>query len=258
MRARRNHRRRAFADELFAHRDLLRHDLPRLTTLLGRSQRLREPRFLLGAEQRAGRIKQLRAPEFLRGRFRAGAIGEQTQAEAAAIVQLPRTADVARVDQDDAGQLAPIERAIEPHSIWIRPANGHPIEIGLRRRRHSIGVRPFAALVVLRAGCGRVVGDLVIVPDRRDRLRRAQREEVGVRVILPVAAIIIVERDDLVIRIEGAAGERQFGSRVLVVPIFVNVVAGVQHEIDVLARGKMAVSVEIAEAVIGARNEADA
>lgn len=87
--------------------------------------------------------------------------------------------------------------------------------------------------MVLRAGTGGIVGDLVIVPDGGDWFC-AQRQEIWISVILLIAAIIIVERHDFMVRIEGAAGHGELGLRRFVGAVSRSI-AGVQHEIDIVA-----------------------
>ena len=97
----------------------------------------------------------------------------------------------------------------------------------------------------------------MIVPDDADRFHAPQFEQIGIGVIGLVALIIVAERDQLVIRLDGAPWHSLGRARIGAALDLVDVVADMQHEIDVVAACSMAVGVEIAVAEIGAGEERD-
>ena len=182
---------------------------------------------------------------------------QETQAEGGAIIELARAAGESRVDQHYAREVAPVQAAINAAAGRIRPTNGHPVEIRLRRRRDAIDVSAFALLVVLRAGGGSIVGDLMIVPHRCDRLDAAEFEQVGIGMVLAIATVIVVKRHDLARGIECATGHGESSAWIFIGPVLIDVVARVKHEIDICACGEMRIGVEVPEPVISAGDEAD-
>ena len=106
--------------------------------------------------------------------------------------------------------------------------------------------------MVARASAPRVVRRLVIVPDADERVLLMYRLEIGVETVVLVTSTVVVEREDLVCRIERAVHP------VLAVAILVDVVAQVHDEIEVGVFGDVPVHVEVPVRVIRAAHHAEA
>ena len=178
-------------------------------------------------------------------------------------VELAHPSADARLGQGDGGERAYLIAAPWFASAAFRTrrqpvADRHPFAIGTRRR--SLAQRPVALvrLVVLRAVHPGIVGELMIVPLRDHRHDLVQPLERGVGAIAGIAQAIVGEHDGLARRQIIAAGNRRAPRRILARRIFVDIVAQMHGEVDVVARGGVGIGVEPAEAEVGAGKDGEA
>ncbi len=231
-----------------AHDHLLGQDLPGGACLFGFAEPVIEPFFLRRAHQRT----VLRAP---------GAIAEVGErlgdvpapGDRFAHVQLLVAPGDPGFGTEDGGQRTDLETVIH------RVGNGHPFAIDLLRRRLAHG--PFAFLVglmIFRAVPIGVVRQFMIVPLGNHREGGVQRLKIGIEPVRGVAQAIIGQRHHLVRRFDDAAGHRLLQAGIMAAIIFVEIVAAMDDQVDIVPRGGMAIGVEIAKGQVGAGKETDA
>ncbi len=134
---------------------------------------------------------------------------------------------------------------------------GHPLEVGALGGGHPR--RPVAlgagSVVHGAAGPG-VVRELVVVPDGDHRMRGVQGPQVGVGLVDAVPGAVVGERDDLVgggvLPYDLARGGEAAGR------VLVEVVAEVQHRVQVAAGRQVPVRGEVARLPVGAGDDAEA
>ncbi len=221
------------------HHDLVRHDLPRR----GRArQAVLEPGELGGAEQRAP----------LPAHLRRQAQVQQVRSTAGLLVPV-----LAGVEQEHL-RGAEVHRAVDAVGL-VRPAGArHVLEEGAVRVGAALeeGDAPVAGgLAGLAVAV--VVLDLVVVPDRGDRVAGADRLQVRVRVVERVLAPVLLEG----LRLAALGGVVGPHRGVLVarrdVGALVDVVAQAHHQVDVVAGRQVGVrGVEAGHPVL-AREERD-
>ncbi len=157
----------------------------------------------------------------------------------------------ARVEHEEIEQAAVGERA--PDLADLPLADGHVLGIHLVGDGLSLGIGAFGRrIVVARAIPPGIVGRLVVVPHADEGVLLVRGLKIGVEAVVLVAAPVVFEREDLVRRIHRAV------LAILAVPILVDVIAQVQHEIEVRLFGDMAIHVEIAVRVVRAAHHAEA
>ena len=222
--------------------------LPSCAVLLGLTQAIIEPLFLLRTHQ--GAI--LHAP---------GTVAEIGQRLGQVAAPGDRFADVqllvARCDPgfrtEDGRQRTDLETVIH------RIGDGHPFTIDLLRGR--LAHRPFAFLVglmILRAILIGVIGQFMIVPLGDHREGGVQRLKIRVEPVGGVAQAIVGQRHHLVRRFDDPAGNGVFQTGIMTAIIFIEIVAAMDDQVDIVAHGGMAIGVEEAKGHVGAGEEADA
>ena len=78
----------------------------------------------------------------------------------------------------------------------VDQAHRHPLVVGLQGHRDALGPGAFGAFGVVRGAVApRVVGDLVVVPDRDHRMLAMHLLQVGVALVLRVARAVVGQRD---------------------------------------------------------------
>jgi hypothetical protein len=101
-----------------------------------------------------------------------------------------------------------------------------------------------------------VVRDFVIVPHRDPRVLAVRLLQIGIALVLRVALAIVGNRDDLAVRIRVAT---QLGPVAIDgVGVLVQIVAEMQHRIEIGAPGDPIVDVEIAVGKIRAGDDGQA
>ena len=133
--------------------------------------------------------------------------------------------------------------------------DGQPFAPYLHRGVASCAPVAFVNAMVLRAAFPTVIGGFMIVGIDDHREVRVQRLQLRVRTIAGIAQTVIRKRQDF-IRREHACGKFR-AAIISATAIFIDIIAHVQHEINIVARGGMAISVEFTEAQIGAREYRD-
>ena len=171
---------------------------------------------------------------------------------------LPGAADQPGVQHDEVEQLPEAEG---PVGALARPGLGlpdrHPLEVGLHggRAPHEPVAFLFLDLVVLGAVGVGVVGDLVVIPDAHEGMEAVDLLQVGVRLVLGVAGPVVGERGRLLVRTRRPIEPRPVP--VAAVRVLVEVVAEVQHRVQVVPLGDPPVDVEPAERQVGAGDEGE-
>jgi hypothetical protein len=133
-----------------------------------------------------------------------------------------------------------------------------PLAIGADRGALAdLPVALRVGLVILRAAVPAVVGGLVVVPHHHHREALVEPLEIGVGPVGGVPQPIIGQAHHLGRRLDHPAGERSVRARIAAALIFVEIIAQVDHQVDVLARGGMGVGVEPAERQVGAGEDAE-
>ena len=137
------------------------------------------------------------------------------------------------------------------------PQGRHPV--APHRHRGVRAIDPGSVvllLVLLRAAEPGVVAQLVVVDGRHHRVAAVQQGEVGVAAVEGVAAVVVLALHAVAERIHRPAdvgAGRLLAGRDL--RRLVDVVAEVQHEVDVVHLGDGAVGVEEPRVVLGARDD---
>ena len=171
---------------------------------------------------------------------------------------LPGAADQPGVQHDEVEELAEAEGAV---GALARPGLGlpdrHPLEVGLHggRAPHEPVAFLFLDLVVLGAVGVGVVRDLVVVPDAHEGMEAVDLLQVGVRLVLGVPGPVVGERGGLLVRTRRAIEPGPVP--VAAVGVLVEVVAEVQHRVQVVPLGDPPVDVEVAERQVGAGDEGE-
>jgi len=120
-----------------------------------------------------------------------------------------------------------------------------------------VGEYRMALLMIFGAVPPAVIGRLMIVPHHDHREAAMEALQVGIGAIGGVAQPIVGQGDDLAGRFDQAAGQRLRRGRVFSALIFVEIVAEVEHEVEIVAPGGMGVGVEPAEGQVRAGEDAD-
>ena len=172
--------------------------------------------------------------------------------------RLPGASDQPGVQHDEVEQLPEAER---PVGALARPGlrfpDGHPLEVGLHGRcpAHEPVALFVLHLVVLGAVGPGVVGDLVVVPDADERVEAVDLLEVGIGLVLGVADPVVGQGGDLLVGPyrprRGEAGSVAVGA----VRVLVEVVAEVEHRVQVVPLRDPPVDVEVAEGQVRAGDE---
>ena len=114
----------------------------------------------------------------------------------------------ARLDHRERREVAELERPVDrrPGLAGDGIADRHPLEIRLERRRLALFPAAFGLeMVVGGAVDPAVIGGLVIVPHRDHRRAGVHRLGIRIGLVLRVTAAIVVERHDVVRRIDQPA-----------------------------------------------------
>ncbi len=235
-----HHRRR---QQHARHQHLLAQDLPggrRLAHLVA------QPGSLLRAHQLARRVRHVGSE--------GSAVEAAVRADIAGQGQLLVATDHARVEHVQRNQVAEIERAIDLVRLRrVRHADRHPLVI--RLDRHLAPRRPQAfrgRVVVLGAAAPGVVGQFMVIPDGDEGHARMHRLQVGVGAVLLEADPVIGQRDDLGGRLRHAPQGARVLRGIAAGGVFVDVVAQVQADIDIVEPGGIGVHVEVAGRVVRA------
>ncbi len=125
----------------------------------------------------------------------------------------------------------------------------HPFAIGAHCR--DLAHAPFAlglGLVVLRPALPTVVGAFVIVPAGDHRVDLMEATQVAIVAIAGEAQPVIGQRHGFAQRCDHASGNRLFGRRVIVRPVFVEIIAQMQRAVELVGFGGMRIGVEPAKA----------
>ena len=193
-------------------------------------QSLTHPRPLLVAEERTSRIVERWS--FL-------------------VAGLTVPPDQPRVEQHELGEIADRDRA--PRDLRIRRVAQplrQPLLAGGRCGGDPHGPRPVPCRVmVLGAFAPGVVAEIVVVPDRHHRMAEVQCLGIRIGAHLGEAPAVVILGDRRVRRIVVA--------RALLAGVLVDVVAEVQHEVD-LPLGQRPIDAERRHGVPGAARRADA
>ena len=168
----------------------------------------------------------------------------------------------AQVEHADLGELAELQPAEEPVAVAQLRRTVHPHRHPLVER--AVGARPapqvvaLVGLVVLGAAPPLVVGDLVVVPGDDPGELRVRVLEVGVGLVLRVALPVVGEGHHLPRRVVRPDVHLALAVAVLPGGVLVEVVAEVQHRVQVVAGGQAAVGAEPAGLPVGAGDDAEA
>ena len=133
----------------------------------------------------------------------------------------------------------------------------HPLVVRTVRPLLPGEVVALLRLVVLRALAPLVVGDLVVVPGHDERVLRVQVLQVGVALVLRVPLPVVGQRDHLARRLVLADVDLVEAVAVLAGGVLVEVVAEVDHRVEVVALGQVPVGREPAGLQVGARDDAE-
>ena len=104
--------------------------------------------------------------------------------------------------------------------------------------------------MVLGSASPRVVGDLVVVPNVDERVELVQSPQIRVGLVERVSRPILLEHDDLFRRIKPVCArsrdeaKRRGRCRESVPVVFVDVIAEVDHRVQVVVRCRFAINVE--------------
>jgi hypothetical protein len=163
-----------------------------------------------------------------------------------------------RVEHHHSGQIAEIEGAPDAQTIAVeRGTDRHPFVVGARRIEQSRFPRSLGfRLVILGAAAPTVVGRFVVVPYRDPRVLAVQFLQVRIAAIEGVAEAIVGQRQQLVARAElidarlgdglsdAVAADREPRRLVAGRTVLVDVIAEVQHRVEVIAARCFAIDVE--------------
>ncbi len=117
--------------------------------------------------------------------------------------------------------------------IWAGISHGHPFIPGLQRHLASPVPASFRSrLVVLGSISPGIIGGFVIVPEGNQWVRGVHDLRLRVSLVLRVPQPVVLERDHLAWRHMLAAQLCTDSPAVAVWPIFVQIVAKVQNEVD--------------------------
>ncbi len=159
----------------------------------------------------------------------------------------------AQVEHADLGKGAEGEATVEPGTVTQRGrgvhAHRHPLVVGPVGAGAALEVVALPGLaaaggVVLRAVLPLVVGDLVVVPRDDPGVLRVQVLQVGVALVLGVPLPVVGQRHHLVGRLVLADVDVVGAVAVLAGAVLVEVVAEVEHRVQVVALGEAAIGGE--------------
>ncbi len=163
------------------------------------------------------------------------------------------------IEHRQVDQLAELQPPVDlppvPRHRRARDPHRHPLVVRPLGRAHPLGVRPLPRLVLVRSMCPAAVGDLVVVPRGDERHRSVQRLEVAVGLVLRVPAAVVAQADDLARRVVPAHVLVAVAVRVLAGLVLIQVVAEVDHGVEVSPLGEVPVRVEPARLPVGARHD---
>ena len=112
--------------------------------------------------------------------------------------------------------------------------------------------------MILRAILIGVIGQFMIVPLGDHREGGVQGLKIRVEPVGGVAQAIVGQRHHLVRRFDDPARNGVFQTGIMTAIIFIEIVAAMDDQIDIVAHGGMAIGVEEAKGHVGAGEEADA
>ena len=112
-------------------------------------------------------------------------------------------------------------------------------------------------LMVLRTTGPGVVGEFMIVPDGYRREQLMQPLQVGITPVGRIAAAVIFEAVDFAGRIEQSPRQLVLGFGIPPLRIFIDVIAEVEDQVDVIAGRRMGIGIEPASWQIGAGKHRD-
>ncbi len=138
-----------------------------------------------------------------------------------------------------------------------RVGDGHPFAMRALGRRFARAPFALAFIVIFGAAFPDVVRELMIVPLRDHREQLVQPLQIGIAAIGGIAQAVIGERDNLLRRLDIAAGQRVLQRRIVADLIFVQIIADVRDEVDVVPRRGMGIGVEPAERQVRAGEKRD-
>ncbi len=167
----------------------------------------------------------------------------------------------AEVEHRDLGQLAERQPPEEPGAVAevggaVHPQR-HPLVVRAVGAGAPLPVVTLALVVVLGAVAPLVVGDLVVVPRDDPRVLRVQVLQVRVGLVLRVPAAVVGDRHHLARRVVGPDVLVALPHPVLTRGVLVEVVAEVEHGVEVVAPREVAVRREPAGLQVGARDDAE-
>ena len=152
-----------------------------------------------------------------------------------------------------------VERGAVAEVDGVAHPDRHPLVVGAAGP--GLALEPVAlggGLVVLGAGAVGVVGGLVVVPGDDERGRGVQRLEVVVALVLRVPLPVVGQRDDLVRRHVPAHVLVVVAGAVLARGVLVEVVAEVDHRVEVVAPREVPVGGEVPGLQVRAGHHAEA
>ncbi len=168
----------------------------------------------------------------------------------------------AQVEHGQVGEPAELQVAVDLHAVAgdsrAGEPDGHPLVVGGARDGLAGGPVALVGLVVLGAAGPGVVRGLVVVPGGDPRDGSVEGLQVGVGLVLRVALPVVGQAHHLVARLVGADDAVRLAVGVLPRAVLVDVVAHVQHRVEVAAGGEVAVGREVPGLPVGARDQGEA
>ena len=187
-------------------------------------------------------------------------VARHTTIGIAVVVVLAGPAFVPRIEHVQRHQAAKVKAAIDLEQVARRiGADGHPLVISAHRIGLThVPVTLCGGVMVRSAAQIRVVGDLMIIPDRDHRHLRVQGLKIGVATVGGVSQPVFVERDDVVRGCVDPAQRDRIGVTETggVRTVFVNVIAEVNGVLRIRFCGRV-IGVEITLGIQRAREHCE-
>lgn len=160
------------------------------------------------------------------------------------------------LDQAQRGEIADLVDAVAIAQVFGLAA-GRPVVPGAQGGGATRVPATLAFIVVLGAIAPGIVRRLVVVPAHDPGRCGVQRLQVGIGLVLGVASDVVRMGDDLVPRIRDPVQRLGIAGRVFAHRVFVDVVAEVENEVELVILGRLAIGVEMAGREVGAGKDPD-
>ena len=157
--------------------------------------------------------------------------------------------------QQDGGQIA--DAVAFPLILVVgQITDRHPFAIDPARDPLARFIVAFVRLMVLCAMLPAVIGDFMIVPLRDHRPHLVQTLQIGIGTVALIAQAIVHERQDLIARPDRPARQSFCSGWVFANLIFVEIIAQMHDQVQIVARAGGGIGVEPAEGQVGTAEHA--